>query len=138
MQSGEAASKLTSAEARAADADRSRATLEQQLKEAQRAESELTLLKPRLADLAAQLARSQEEIQKLEGDVATRRAAAPESALEVSVSDRIIEQLLDEIKEESLKRFSPSTERETSREAGGKEDLLQRAAAWKQLQNVAS
>ena len=103
LQSGEAASKLTGVEARAADADRSRATLEQQLKEAQRAESELTLLKPRLADLAAQLARSQEEILKLEGDVATRRAE--ESALEISASDRIIEQLLDEISKdpESLK-----------------------------------
>ena len=94
---GEAVGKLTSAEARAADAHRSRATLEQQL-EAQRAESELTLLKPRL----------QQEILKLEGDVATlQRAAAQESALEISASDRIIEQLLDEIrsKEENLKRL---------------------------------
>ncbi len=93
---GEAAGKLISAEARAADAHRSRATLEQQL-EAQRAESELTLLKPRL----------QQEILKLEGDVATLRAAAQESALEISTSDRIIEQLLDEIrsKEENLKRL---------------------------------
>ena len=37
--------------------------------------------------------------------MATRRAAAQESALEISVSDRIIEQLLDEISKdpESLK-----------------------------------
>ena len=78
-----------------------------QFKEAQRAESELTLLKPRLADLAAELARSQQEILKLEGDVATLRAAAQESALEISASDRIIEQLLDEIssKEENLTRL---------------------------------
>ena len=76
-------------------------------REAQRAESELTLLKPRLADLAAQLARSQQEILKLEGDVAILRAAAQESALEILASDRFIEQLLDEIssKEENLKRL---------------------------------
>ena len=103
----EAASKLTSAEARAADADRFRATLEQQLKEAQRAESELALLKPRLADLAAQLHRSQQEILGLEGDVATLRAAARESAWEISESERAIDKLLDEIssKEESLQRL---------------------------------
>ena len=103
----EAASKLTSAEARAADADRFRATLEQQLEEAQRAESELTLLKPRLADLAAQLHRSQQEILELEGDVATLHAAARESAWEILESERVIERLLDEInsKEECLQRL---------------------------------
>eukprot|EP00434_Breviolum_minutum_P019684 symbB.v1.2.017363.t1/scaffold1352.1/size234417/12 len=118
---GEAASKLGSAEARAADADRSRATLEQQLttsnselstlsmrlKEAQRAESELASLKPRLTDLETQLACSQQEILKREGDVATQRAAAQGSALELAARDRIIQQLRDEISsnEDNLKRL---------------------------------
>ena len=60
-----------------------------------------------LADLAAQLHRSQQEILEPEGDVATLRAAAQESAWEISESERVIEQLLDQInsKEECLQRL---------------------------------
>lgn len=117
----EAAGKVSSAEARAAEADRARAMLEQQLsssssdlasvsarlKDAQRAESELNLLKPRLADAETQLARSQQEIVKKEGEVATQRAQAQGSQVELGARDRVIQQLKDELNstEESLKRL---------------------------------
>eukprot|EP00435_Cladocopium_sp_Y103_P004683 s3874_g1.t1 len=117
----DAAGKVSTAEARAAEADRARAMLEQQLssssselatvsarlKDAQRAESELNLLKPRLADAETQLARSQQEIAKKEGEVATQRAQAQGNQVELGARDRVIQQLKDELNstEESLKRL---------------------------------
>lgn len=117
----DAAGKVSSAEARAAEADRARAMLEQQLissssdlasvsarlKDAQRAESELNLLKPRLVDAETQLARLQQEIVKKEGEAATQRAQAQGNQVELGARDRVIQQLKDELNstEESLKRL---------------------------------
>eukprot|EP00434_Breviolum_minutum_P041687 symbB.v1.2.037087.t1/scaffold5382.1/size27800/2 len=66
----------------------------------------------RLRDLETQLARSQQEILKQEGDVATLHAAAQGLALDLAERDRLIQQLRDEISsnEDDLKRLKQENE----------------------------
>ncbi|CAK9029324.1 unnamed protein product, partial [Durusdinium trenchii] len=115
------AAKISASEAKALDAERTRITLEQQissttaelssvskrLKEAQLAESELLMTKTRLADAETQLSRAHQEMAKREGDVATQRAAAQASALELAARDRLLQQLRDDLAghEELIKRL---------------------------------
>eukprot|EP00913_Durusdinium_trenchii_P028934 g27129.t1 len=75
------AAKISASEAKALDAD---ARCIAPLQEAQLAESELLMTKTRLADAETQLSRAHQEMAKREGDVATQRAAAQASALELA------------------------------------------------------
>ncbi|CAJ1441529.1 unnamed protein product, partial [Effrenium voratum] len=113
-QQAEGAVKLAAAEARASEAERTRATLEKQLsssssevsnlsvrlKEAQLAECELQRLKPRLQDAEQQVSHFQKEIAKRDGEAA--QAAGSERARE-----KMVQQLKDEVAslEASLKRL---------------------------------